>query len=351
MELERGIERPRAPIVGERIYAHVIGSPNRSPLKDSSRGLPSRKDSDVPRRITSAQLRSKIQQAESKRRQAINDYNRRVREHNSKVRRAVDTHNRDVRQYNANRKRAVQAIDREIRAHNSRVRANQARLQSARTTFVSGQLDIGHLLKVRRSATELSAAYDRLDHANADPYMSDLAERETANSLTVVNNLYEDTDTTAFLQGDISSTKITTELSNISDDLNDRWLGAIYALNPSNPEATRHFCTSSREIIASILNTAAPNKQVLAQVPDCEVTKQGTPTRREKIRFCLHRLGVADDDLESFIDINVRDLNTLFTELNAGSHGPSGKFTSQQLTTVRTRVEDAIIFVSEFTPL
>ena len=304
----------------------------------------------MPRRITHSQIRSRIRQAEANQRRAIDNYNRQVRQHNAKVKRAVDAYNREVRKYNTKRRRAIDTVNRNIREYNNRVRANQTRLRSARTTLVRRQLTSDHYLGVHQSAIELSTAYDLLDNSGADPYLSDLAERETANSLTVANSLAEDVESESFSDDAFNITKITTELSDFSHDLNNRWNGALYALDPRNPEAARHFCTSSREIISSILNTIAPDAEVMAYVPDCPRTERGTPTRRAKIRYCLVRLGVANDDLENFIDTNVRDLNTLFADLNAGAHGPSNKFNSQQLASIKTRVEDSIVFARELMP-
>lgn len=304
----------------------------------------------MPRRITSSQLRSKIRQAESKRRQAINDYNRKVREFNSTRRRSIDAYNREVQQYNSKRRRAIDSFNREVRQYNSRVRVNQARLQSARTVHVQRQPSIGPYFRVHQSATELSEAYDLLDRSSANPYLSDLAERDTTNSLVVVNSLLEDTERGSYFDDAIGHTKISAELSSISLDLNNRWLGALYALDPRNPDAARHFCTSSREIIAYVLNTYAPDAEVLAYDPNCELTDLGTPSRRAKIIYCLDRLGEANDELENFIDVNVRDLTILFRELNAGAHGSSDKFTWQQMADIKTRVEDAIAFVCKLTP-
>lgn len=283
-------------------------------------------------------------------RSAVNQYNRQVREYNNRGKRAIDKYNRDVRQYNNKRRQAIDTYNREVRAHNRRVRANQARLQSAQRIAVQRQTVVGHYYLVHRSAVELSDAYDRLDYAEADPYLSDLAERETANSLTVANSLLGESESGVDNGNDINTTRIVHELSAVSLDLNDRWNGALFALNPSNPDAARHFCTSSREIISGVLNSNAPDDEVLDHIADCPLTDRGTPTRRAKIAFCLDRLGVANNDLEGFIDTNVRDLNVLFDELNAGAHGPAGKFSMSELGSIKTRVEDAISFMCEIAP-
>ena len=283
----------------------------------------------------------------SRLRSAINQYNRKVREYNNKRKRAIADYNREVRQYNTDRRSAIDAYNRGAREYNRRVRANRARLQSARLIATRRQPVVGHYYPVHRSAVELSDAYDRLDYAEADPYLSDLAERETVNSLTVVNSLLGEPGSGFDNGDDINTTKITHELSAISLDLNDRWHGALFALNPTNPDAARHFCTSSREIITGILNSNAPDDDVLDQIPNCPLTERGTPTRRAKIAYCLDRLGVANDDLEGFIDTNVRDLSVLFDELNAGAHGPAGKFSMSELASIKTRVEDTVAFMCE----
>ena len=280
-------------------------------------------------------------------RSAINRYNREVREYNNKRKRAIADYNREVRQYNTERRKVIDAYNRKAREYNRRVRANSARLQSARLITTRRQPVVGQYYPVQRSAVELSDAYDRLDYAEADPYFSDLAERETANSLTVANSLLGEPESGADNSHDINTTKIAHELSAISLDLNDRWHGALFALNPSNPDAARHFCTSSREIISGVLNSNAPDDEVLDHIPDCPLTDRGTPTRRAKIAYCLDHLSVANDDLEEFVDTNVRDLNVLFDELNAGAHGPAGKFSMSELGSIKTRVEDAIFFMCE----
>ena len=304
----------------------------------------------MPRRLSQSQIRSRIRQAESNRRRAIDDYNRRVREFNSKRRRAVDAINREIREYNSRRRRAIDAYNRDVREYNSRVRANRARLSSALTIHNQRRAVNGPYQRIYQSATQLSEAYTLLDRSSADPYLSDLAERDTANSLAVVNSLIEDTESASYLDDPISQTKISAQLFEISPTLCDLWLGALFALNPRNPEAARHFCTSSRQIISDMLNMYAPDTEVLAHDPDCQVTKQGTPSRRAKIKYCLDRRGVASNELENFVDVNVRDITTLFRELNDGTHGSTGRFTSPQLTDIKTRVEDAIAFVCELAP-
>ena len=289
----------------------------------------------MPRRMSSSQIRSKLRQAQTKQRQAV-----------QKLNNAVRTHNNKVRQYNSERRRAIDAYNREVRSYNARVRANRSRLRSALLSL-STRTITARYTSSHTSVEALYSAYERLDNSDADPFLSDLAERDTANSMSVLNALLGDNSQAQVGDGELTSTKLSESLSRYSMDMQDRWSGAIFALNPGNPDAARHFCTSAREILADILNAEAPNTEVLSRFPGCQVTEQGTPTRRAKIHYCLDRSGLNNRSLEDFIDVNINNLSVLFKDLNAGAHGPAGKFSLPQLTAIKTRVEDSIDFLCE----
>ena len=282
----------------------------------------------MPRRVNISQLRSKLRQAQAKQRQA------------------VQRHNNEVRRYNSDRKRKIDAHNRAVRSYNSRLRSNHHRLQSA-LHRLSRQSVTVQFTSLHQSSVSLSRAYERLDNGNADPFLSDLAERETANSVTVLNALIGDDEHPQVSVDDLGTSRIIDLLSNFSEDLAMRWSGAVFTLNPANPDAARHFCTSSREIIAAVLELEAPDEDVFAKFPDCQVTRLGTPTRRAKVQYCLDRNGLSDAFLEDFAEANIKDLTTLFNDLNSGAHGTAGKFTLEQLATIKGRVEDTIDFIYE----
>lgn len=314
----------------------------------------------MPRNMNLSQLRALQRRLEAKQRQQVQQTNNAIRQHNSKVRqaeaarkRAIDAHNREVRQYNskvrqavATNRRAIDAYNRDVRAHNTRVRANQARHKAALQRLAQQPATVRYTT-LRRSVTTLTAAYDRLDRGDADPFLSDLAEQEAANSATVLNSLLGDTEGAEDAGEALNDTVIAGELAVISPDLDQRWRGALFALNPENPDAARQFCTSTREIVATILDTKAPDAAVLTRFPDCDTTEQGRPTRRAKVHYCLDLSGAADDALEGFIDDNIENVITLFGELNSGTHGRAGKFSHQQLAAIKIRVEDAIRFMCQ----
>lgn len=115
--------------------------------------------------------------------------------------------------------------------------------------------------------------------------------------------------------------------------------------NPQNPDASRHFCTSAREILTAILETSAPDEEVLAADPQAARTQDNRITRRAKIDYCLRRVGRYDSDLAGFVDDDIDNVLSLFGEFNSGTHGEAGRFTLRQLGTLKQRVEDAIAFL------
>lgn len=129
--------------------------------------------------------------------------------------------------------------------------------------------------------------------------------------------------------------------------MDDRWRGAVFSLNPRNPDAARHFCTSAREVFTQILDISAPDQDVIDSFPDCERTDQGKPTRRNKIKFILHRKKIIDGYLEDFVDQDMENIIQLFRLFNEGTHGSAGKFDFNQLASIKKRVEDGIVFFSQ----
>lgn len=285
------------------------------------------------RRISTTQLRSKLNQVASRRRQAINKYNQAVRRYNQNVRSSVSRYNQAVRTHNAR-----------VRAHRQRIDSalSRPRTQTSKPRYRSFQT----------SAHSLHEAYIRLEARSgaesASPrhdLLVDLSGRETANSLEVMNALLG----TPILEDgvdDLQETTISDELARISPDLDERWRGALFSLNQRNPEAARHFCTSAREIFGHVFDLRAPSERVLSAFPDCQKTPQGTPTRRARIKFFLHNRALEDRDLEEFVERDIDNIVELFELFNAGTHGPTGKFALPRLHSIKKRVEDGLIFLS-----
>ena len=302
------------------------------------------------KKISTSQLRSKIRRAQQKQKQAINKYNQDVRQHNQDVRQ----HNQKVRtavnRYNS----AVNHYNQEVRAHNARVRANRARLKNLISQINSQKTITTRYHSYQTSVQSLYDTYrdfeNRLESNQIGSeynWFIDLAERETANSADVLNCLLGNENSITDSVDNLKDYVLGDKLRKISPDLDDRWQGAIFSLNPKNPDAARHFCTSTRELFTQILEITAPDGDVFAAIPNADKTDRGNATRRSKIRFLLHRQGMLEQTLEDFVETNIENVVQLFHVLNNGTHGSAGKFGSSQLAAIKKRVEDGITFLTE----
>ncbi|MFN8459427.1 MAG: hypothetical protein U0401_33055 [Anaerolineae bacterium] len=276
------------------------------------------------RKISSSQLKSQLRQAVNKQKQAINNYNQAVRKYNQAV-----------------------------RTYNSRVRANKQRLNNELAKLKRQSSSTRYTL-FKSSVYTLHSAYVKLEAKSDGELLGpqydeilDLSEKENANSLEVMNALLCDDAEVEEDSAPLQHTLITNELKTISGELNDRWKGAIFSLSPRNPDAARHFCTSAREIFTQILEIKAPDDKVITLMPSCDKTDQGKPTRRAKIRYLLHQKGMTEASLEDFVEQDMDNIVQLFTVFNDGTHGSAGKFDLQKLYSIKKRVEDGIVFLSQ----
>lgn len=275
-------------------------------------------------------------------------YNRMVNEHNRKVKRAVDTYNREVTDYNRKLKRAVDEHNREVRTYNARVRANRQRLNAEIARF-NRQRSATRYVTVQTSTIALHTAYAHVDEQSEGwnargQELADLAEAETANSAQLANTLLDDAAADA---DQIEGTSLTDELTSLSLDLHNRWEGARFAINPRNPDAARHFCTSAREVVVKLIDMNAPDAAVLQAKPDCARGPDGKAVaRREKIGYLLDLNGAGYETLGDFVEQDVNDVLNLFSQFNKGTHGTAGNFDIPALRVIKYRVENSIRFLS-----
>jgi hypothetical protein len=291
----------------------------------------------MARRINTSQLQSKIRQTQQRQRHAITKF--------------VNDYNREARRVNAHNQRIVDNYNREVRAYNARVRRNRQKLQYARAQLRANPTTMTvHYATQVRSVRTLQQSFTRLEReADHDVWVDedlfDLAESETANSVSALNALL--TEPSEVEQDDpaLQQTAITTELYDINPDLDNRWRGALFARSPRNPDAARHFCTSCREIMAYILDLKAPDQDVLAYNPHATRTPNNQVTRREKIQFCLAQQGQQNAALVAFVERDIDDVLDLFKVFNPATHGAAGRYDLAQLGALKLRVEGAIQFL------
>jgi len=287
----------------------------------------------MPKRFNASQFKNKMRQQVNKVNRAINDYNR-----------AANNYNRDV-------KKAVNDYNRAVRQHNSKVRQNRSRIQSEwHKLYSSGNISTTYIASVKsvHSAYQTVACdYDFLDYGTPfQEYIYSEIEQENANNLETANVILDNTEPNE-QEYSLQDTSIMNRLSSISSDLDNRWKGALFSLNPANPDATRHFCTSAREIFTDIFDTKATDKDVFALFPNCEKTKNGNASRRSKIKYFLQRKGLIDSNVETFVDNDIENILELFHTLSKGTHGSAGKYTNNQLSVIKKRVESGLIFLCD----
>ena len=279
----------------------------------------------MAKHINTSQLKSKLRQIEQQQRRAINNYNNAVRKYNSDVKKAVDSYNRFVREYNSNVRRNKQIISRELNKLNSSSHSSYS------MTVRTMQTHYAAVNSIYREGYEVTPEQS---------YILDLVEQEQANSVITANAL----ENNQYPEEDTENIEIGNKLRIVSEDLDNRWKGAVYSLNPANPDAARHFCTSTREIFTEFIELKAPDKDVFIYNPQCEKTERGNATRKEKIKYMMRDKSL-DQSVIDFADADINNILELFHVLSDGTHGPAGRYEFTKLLQVKKRVEQGINFL------
>lgn len=266
----------------------------------------------------------------------------------SQMRQAQRKIERDMRsEINKATRKFENDMNRELRKYNSKVRHNQQvitrelnKLQSNTTTVRSTYtISLGTM---HQHYTTIGSIYDDSIVSPRQEQILELVEREQANSLITANAIQNDD----FPSENTEDVEIGNKLLNVSEDLNNRWLGAVFAMSPQNPDAARHFCTSAREIFTEFIELKAPDTQVFAYNPNCEKTDRGNATRREKIKYMMRNTDIHSSVID-FAEADITNILELFHVLSDGTHGAAGRYEFQKLVQVKKRVEQGINFLCE----
>lgn len=295
------------------------------------------------RRVSLSQFNAIVRQQQSKLRQAVNDYNRQVDRYNAARRQAVSAYNQWVRSYNAGITKTVNNYNQAVRSHNAQVQSRRQRLLSSlhapRSTTTYSVL--------RTSSVSLNERFDQIDRGALPPDIASLAEREAANSLATARTFVDDLDEH---EDDATSSQVDAVaevLQSISSDLHSRWQGALYALNPRNPDAARHVCTSMREVLTQMLEVLAPDADVVGATPNSErVPNSSKPNRKSKVLHLLRLRDISNTTFENFVEEDMGNILQLFSEFNDATHGPAGRHGFAKLRAIKARVEGGIMFLA-----
>lgn len=294
----------------------------------------------------------KVTPAEYKR--MIDNYNRAAKNHNAQVKRNIDQHNREVKKYNDQLNRNIDNYNREVRKFNSAQQAKRQNLQREVKKFNQSKSIVSYSIgySIRHSTEILESKYNDLENYaqtnqlhNNSSLLVDYPTQEISNSVQLYNS-FSGIDPGDYLEpSTLQRTLVEEQLYSISTELGKRWQGAIFSLNPQNPDAARHFCTSVREIFIQLIDLKAPDSNVLVSCPSCEL-HDGRPNRRAKISYILSKKSLAFDSMQTFVESDIDDILGLFRSLNDGTHGSAGTFGVQQLLKLKKRAEDSIIFIT-----
>lgn len=275
-------------------------------------------------KFSASHFKSQIRQAQRKaERQLKNELNQASR----KIERDI---NRKIRNYNSKIQHNRQIVLRELK-----------KLQTHSTMTIRSSYTIS-LDAMQKHYVTIGNVYQNESLTPQQEYILNLIEQEQANGL-ITANVVENNDFPAENTDDI---EIGAKLQHVSDDLNNRWKGAVFAINPQNPDAARHFCTSAREIFTEFIELKAPDDAVFQYNPNCQKTNQGNATRREKIKYMMRNSNM-DESVISFAESDITNILELFHVLSDGTHGPAGRYSYQNLLQVKKRVEQGIYFLCE----
>lgn len=237
-------------------------------------------------------------------------------------------------------------VNHELRKYNSKVRHNQQlitrelnKLQSHATVRSTYTVSLSAM---HQNYTDIGNIYDDSIVTPRQEQILDLIEQEQANSLITANAIQND----GFSSENIEDVEIGNKLLNVSEDLNNRWRGAVFAMSPQNPDAARHFCTSAREIFTEFIELKAPDTKVFEFNPNCEKTDRGNATRREKIKYMMRNTDIHSSVID-FAEADITNILELFHVLSDGTHGTAGRYEFQKLVQVKKRVEQGINFLCE----
>lgn len=280
----------------------------------------------MARTFNMSQFKNQIRQAQHKAERQLKQIQRDTeRKMKNEINKAVNQYNRDVR-------RNQQKIQSELRKLN-----NTSKFKTTYTISVK---------TLNNSYNTVVENYDEVNSTVKEKEIFNYIESENANSLSVANAI-ENPELAENINVKLQDSAIGDKLKSLSSDLNNRWIGALYSLNPNNPDATRHFCTSTREIFTYIFEKYALDKDVFAVFPNCDKTDRGNATRRFKIKYFLYKKGIDLTNADEFIDNDIDNILELYHTLSDGTHGEAGRYSMIQLKLIKKRVEDGINFLCE----
>lgn len=267
----------------------------------------------------------------------------------SKIKHMQNRTKRELKQIQYNTERKMKAhITKAVNEYKWDVRKNQQKLQSELIKLNrSSKITTSYTISVRNLNSlyeRINTSYNECNATQEEKEFFNHIEQENLNNLIVANAI-NNAELADNVDIELQGNSIGDKLKKLSIDLNNRWIGALFSLNPNNPDAARHFCVSTREIFTDIFDNYALDEDVFEIFPDCDKTERGNATRKSKIKYFLFKKGVDIKNADEFIDNDIDNILKLYHILSDGTHGEAGKYNIIQLKAIKKRVEDGINFL------
>jgi Predicted pPIWI-associating nuclease len=123
------------------------------------------------------------------------------------------------------------------------------------------------------------------------------------------------------------------------------WQGAVQSLKSDNPEKSRHFITSIRELFTHVFHKLAPDEEINKWTSDSIHFANGKPTRKARMKYILR--DVSSKPMEKMIEKEVEATLELINIFQQGTHSIQSNFMPNQLIAIKAKAETSLRFLLE----
>jgi len=132
-------------------------------------------------------------------------------------------------------------------------------------------------------------------------------------------------------------------LSRLDPSLIRLWRGAKESLASDNPDSTRHFITSLRELLTHVIHKLAPDEQVKSWTTDPKHYHKNKPTRRSRLLYICREINYPP--FSQFLDKDIDAVLECINLFQYGTHKIDSPFITPQLQSMMLRTESSIRFL------
>jgi len=139
------------------------------------------------------------------------------------------------------------------------------------------------------------------------------------------------------------------ELMELNPDFPQLLNGAIEALSSDNPDKSRYFTTSLRELITHVLHLLAPDEKVKSWSLNPEYYKNDKPTRSGRILYICRNIN--HGPFNKFVEKDVKALSEFINLFHRGTHSIKINYTEEQLRALLFKFRTSIRFLIDISKI